>query len=103
MATQVQVRVNGIQISRMRVRRKLVNGVPAGDFELVIEDPILGMFAIDDNQDIPYGASSFLLEVKDMTIPAAERNRMPSKGWKKINEEDLLNTLIQIGALDGYY
>lgn len=54
MGSQLYLRVNGINITSLKVRRKMVSGAPVGDRELVIEDPVLGKFAIDD---------SFIIEV----------------------------------------
>jgi hypothetical protein len=49
------LRVNGIEIEKARARRKLVNGKPTDEHELVIEDPKLGMFAVE--------GEGFILEV----------------------------------------
>ena len=43
----LQLQVNGIPISSVKVRRKLVSGVPVGEVEVVIQDPILGWLPID--------------------------------------------------------
>jgi hypothetical protein len=43
------LRVNGIEIDSLKIRRKMISGAPIGERELVIEDPILGKFAIDDS------------------------------------------------------
>jgi len=48
MASQLYLRVNGIEIDTLRIRRKMVSGAPIGERELVIEDPVLGKFSIDD-------------------------------------------------------
>jgi hypothetical protein len=48
MGSQVYLRVNGISITTVKIRHKLIGGAPIGDKELVIEDPVLGKFAIDD-------------------------------------------------------
>jgi hypothetical protein len=49
MSSQVYLRVNGIQIDNLKIRPKMVSGAPIGEKELVIEDPLLGKFAIDDS------------------------------------------------------
>jgi len=54
MSSQLYLRVNGIQIDNLKIRRKMISGAPIGEKELVIEDPMLGKFSIDD---------SFILEV----------------------------------------
>ena len=48
MAT-LYLRVNEVEIDSLKVRRKMVSGSPTGDWEIVIEDPILGRFSIDDS------------------------------------------------------
>lgn len=94
----LNIRVNGITISHLKLRRQLVNGAPVGKLEVVIQDPVLGMFAIDDNEDVPAGAPRFVIEIQDTSIPAAERCKLKSKGWKIISVTDLLSTLESIGA-----
>lgn len=49
------LRVNGIEIEKVKARRKLVNGKPGVEHELVIEDPKLGSFAVE--------GEGFILEV----------------------------------------
>jgi len=68
---QLYLRVNGIQIDNLKVRRKMVSGAPIGDVELVIEDPLLGKFAIDDG---------FVLEI------TRDRRRK----WEPTTVKDLL-------------
>ena len=45
---QLRLRVNGIEIEKAKARPKMVGGIPTSEYELVIEDPKLGLFAIDD-------------------------------------------------------
>lgn len=52
MTSQFYLRVNGIDIENLKVRRKMVYGAPIGEREFVIEDPLLGKFAIDDDNFI---------------------------------------------------
>ena len=54
MSSQLHLRVNGIDISTLKIRPKMVSGAPIGDKELVIEDPVLGKFAIDDSFVLEY-------------------------------------------------
>lgn len=49
MGSQLYLRVNGIDITNLKIRRKMVSGAPIGEKELVIEDPTLGKFSIDDS------------------------------------------------------
>ena len=49
MASQLYLRVNDIEIDSLKIRRKMVSGSPTGEQEVVIEDPVLGKFAIDDS------------------------------------------------------
>ena len=75
------LRVNGIDIKNLKIRPKLVKGVPTGKRELVIEDPKLGKFAVDDNEDIPEGGTPFVLEVANSPRAAT---------WKIVNVESFL-------------
>lgn len=74
------LRVNGIEINNIRVRRKMVVGFMTSDWELVIEDPILGRFAIDD---------SFIIEAKNDL----------RKKWKLTSVKNFLAMLDSIEAL----
>jgi hypothetical protein len=47
--TSLHLRVNGIDITNVKVRPKLRSGVPTGTREVVIEDPRLGLFSINDD------------------------------------------------------
>ncbi len=68
MVKKLYLRANGIDISKARVRNKLVNGSPFGDSEVVIEVPPmehmpgLGEITLQD-AEIP-GLPDFKLEVK---------------------------------------
>ncbi len=46
---QLYLRVNGIAIENLKIRRKMRSGAFLDEHELVIEDPIIGKFAIDDS------------------------------------------------------
>jgi hypothetical protein len=95
MAGQNQyIRVNGINITHFTIRRKMVDGYPIGEREVVVHAPSileglpeLGAFAIDD---------SFLIELKDLSIPASERRSAKNRGWKTVSVADLLTTLESI-------
>ena len=56
----------------------MAGGIPTHHKEIVALDENLGMFAIDDNDDLPDPAlPKFIFEVKDMSIPASEHRFMP--------------------------
>ena len=74
---QFWLRVNGIEIEGLKVRRKMVSGAPIGERELVIEDPLLGRFAIDE---------AFILEAR------TDRR----KKWKSITISDLFEMIDSI-------
>lgn len=76
---QLYLRVNGIQIENVKIRRKMVAGAPVGDREIVIEDPVLGNFAIDD---------TFILEV----------TRDRRKKWEITSVQNFLAMLAPIEA-----
>jgi len=55
---------------RARIRREKT--VPT----LIITDPILGAFAVDDN---------FTLEILELVHPSEMRLRLPHGGWRKVS------------------
>ena len=69
-ARSTALRVNGLRVTtaRLRLREK--------GPELVITDPRLGEFAVDE---------SFTLELLDLRIPPEMRNRLPHGGWRKVS------------------
>lgn len=77
-STNLQVRVNGISIEKLTLRRQMREGYPDGPWEVVVTDPVLGQFAVDD---------SFEIELK-----------MIKKPWRKIFAAELLTTLNEIGV-----
>ena len=59
----IHLRVNGIEVPKVKVRPKIIGGQPSlVERELVIDDPRLGSFTVDDNKNVPPGGSKFLLE-----------------------------------------
>lgn len=74
MNSQFYLKVNGIEIDSLKIRRKMVSGAPIGELEIVIEDPVLGKFSIDD---------SFVLEVR------SDRR----KRWRPSSVADLLEMI----------
>lgn len=79
MENNLQVKVNGILIAKLSVRRQIVEGYPDGPLELVITDPLLGKFAIDDN---------FIIEAK-----------LGKKHWQKVTVKNLFAILTTIGVI----
>ena len=78
---RLYLRVNGIDIKTLAIRYKIVKGMMTDKRELVIDDPKLGKFAVDDNEDVPEGAPKFTLEVA---------NSPRSTDWKIVNLESFL-------------
>jgi hypothetical protein len=61
----------------------------------------IGTFAIDDNQDLADPAlSKFVLEVKDLLVPVAQRRFMPNKGWQRITTKECMIILESAGVID---
>jgi hypothetical protein len=73
----LKVRVNGIPVDRINIRRQIRGGYPDGPKEIVITDPTLGKFAIDD---------SFNIEFKE------------GKRWRKTFVSELLTMLESLEA-----
>ena len=48
MGSPPYLRVNGIEIDHIQIRHKIVAGAPTKEKEIVIDDPVLGLFAIDE-------------------------------------------------------
>ena len=79
----VALRVNGICVKQARVcRRKRV-------LKLIITDPILGEFAVNDR---------FMLELLELLHPPEMRLRLPNGGWRKVSLRILI-ALLRSGAI----
>jgi hypothetical protein len=65
---KVALRVNGRHVTKATLRHK------EEQLELVIADPLIGEFVIDE---------SFTLELLELVHPQEIRSRMPSGGWRK--------------------
>jgi len=76
MESKYEVRVDGIDVPVLRIRREMTHGFPCGPKELVVKDPALGMFALDQN---------FTIEVKDLSVPGIE--------WKRVTPAELIALL----------
>lgn len=77
-SANLQIRVNGILITKLTLRREMKSGYPDGPYQVVITDPVLGPFAIND---------TFEIELKE------------GRGkWRKVFANELLTTLNAIGT-----
>jgi hypothetical protein len=77
-ARPVVLRVNGFPLTRVRVR--LGKRGP----ELVIADPLLGEFPIDER---------FTLELLELLHPPEMRLRLPNGGWRRVSLRILIALL----------
>jgi len=77
-ARKVALRVNGVRTANARVRR-----VQTG-LELVITDPRLGEFAVDEN---------FTLELLELLHPHEIRRNLPNDGWRRVSLRILIALL----------
>jgi hypothetical protein len=67
---KVALRVNGVRVANARVRRSQKGP------ELVIADPLIGEFVIDD---------SFTVELLELLHPPEIRRNLPNGGWRKVS------------------
>jgi hypothetical protein len=74
----VALQVNGLGVTRVKVRH-LAKGP-----ELVVTDPLLEEFAVDD---------SFTLELLELVHPRKIRNRLPNSGWRRVSLRILIALL----------
>jgi hypothetical protein len=77
-ARKVALRVSGLRVTKARVRRG------GKGPELIITDPVLGDFAIDD---------SFTLELLELLFAPEMRQRLPNGGWRKVSLRILMGLL----------
>ena len=77
-ARAVAFRVNGLRVTRARVRRG-----EKGQ-ELIITDPLLGDFAVDER---------FTLELLELLVSPEMRQRLPNDGWRKVSLRILIALL----------
>jgi hypothetical protein len=80
---KVALRVNGFRVTKARVRC-----VQTG-LELIITDPLLGDFSIDE---------SFTLELLELLFPPEMRQRLPNGGWRKVSLRILI-ALLRCGVV----
>ena len=87
-------RVNGVVIPQIRVRREIVNGEPKGRRQIVVNDPDLGWFAIDGNENLwDPSLSRFVFEIKDLSVPFFQRS------WKQVTISELIQILEATGVI----
>lgn len=100
---QYRIRVNGQAITHIEVRHALVDGVPCGDWQIAIEDPIIGWLTLDDNdnlwdRDLP----KFVLEVRACPyvslMDIRDGSELPT-GWQRVSVAQLLELLEQRGVI----
>ena len=75
---EVALRVNGLRVTKAKVRRGEQGP------ELIITDPILGDFAIDER---------FTLELLELLVSPAMRQRLPNDGWRTVSLRILIALL----------
>jgi len=68
-ARKVVLRVNGRHVTKATLRRK------EKELELVIADPLIGEFVIDE---------SFTVELLELVHSHEIRSRLPNGGWRKV-------------------
>jgi hypothetical protein len=67
---KIALRVNGLRVTKARVRRGEKGP------ELVITDPLLGDVAIDDSSKV---------ELLELLFSPEMRQRLPNGGWRKVS------------------
>jgi hypothetical protein len=77
-ARKVALRVNGVRVTNARVRRSQEGP------ELVIADPLIGEFVIDE---------SFTLELLELLHPPEMRSRLSNGGWRRVSQRILIAML----------
>ncbi len=85
---QLEIRINGIDTTGLRMHRRMVEGYPSGPWDVLVEVPILGYIELDDKPD-------FVIEFKDPTLPAKSRT------WNKVSLAELVNWLESSGVTKG--
>lgn len=98
-------RLNGVIIPEIQVRRASVHGRRIGEYRIVVRDPRLGTFEIDDNEGLPSAAlSRFRLEFRDETawaqLDPLEKLVDSHKGWRTVSAKKLLTILHEAGYVN---
>ncbi len=102
-ANQYQVRVNGLIVTHIDVRHALVDGVPCGDWQIAIEDPVIGWLTLDDNDNLwDHDLPKFVLEVRACPyvslMDIRDGNELPT-GWRRVSVAQLLALLESQGVI----
>lgn len=79
----VALRVNGVRVKKARVRREKKLTM------LIITDPLLGEFTVDDR---------FTFELLELLHPPEIRLRFPNGGWRRVSLRILI-ALLRSGAV----
>lgn len=82
--TNLSVRVNGIVITSLKIRRELRNGAYTGKNEIVIHDPLLGALPLDNE---------FEIDIKNLEVDPEKRT------WQRVDIEELYQSLVEVGAV----
>jgi len=82
-ARKVILRADGVRVMATRLNRG------GKGLELMIADPLVGEFAVDD---------SFSLEVLELLVPPEMRERLPNGGWRRVSLKILL-ALLRCGVV----
>jgi hypothetical protein len=77
-ARKVALRVNGRHLTKATLRHK------EKELELVIADPLIGEFVIDE---------SFTVELLELVHSHEIRSRLPNGGWRKVSLRILIALL----------
>src|ERR1700692_1041795 len=77
-ARNVALRVNGLRVSEARISHGKKGA------KLIITDPLLGEFAVDDR---------FTFEFLELLHPQEIRLRLPNRGWRKVSLRILIALL----------
>ena len=81
--------------------RQIVADGGAQHWELVARDVTIGMFAIDDNENLGDPAlPRFLLEVKDLSAPISGSSLIPNDGWQQMTAKQCIALLEAAGVID---
>lgn len=71
----IGLRLNGLLIEQLKIRAKLIEGVPSQQLEVLIKDPVLGELTLHEGFDM-------------------EINIQDGLGWKKLQSVEQLLALI---------
>lgn len=74
------LRVNNLAITSVRLRPR----GERGNFEIVVEDPTYGAFALTRACSVEY---------LDLAIPKSERMADPERGWRRVTYDELIEII----------